>query len=72
MSLLTGTGGGPRDGLVVIQTGVVHLLVVEDDAAIADPMVDGLARSGFEVSRVAIGQGALGGGLDVAVTLEDG
>jgi DNA-binding response OmpR family regulator len=35
------------------------LLLVEDDEGIADPMVDGLARSGFEVSRVATGQGAL-------------
>jgi DNA-binding response OmpR family regulator len=37
----------------------VHLLVVEDDKSIADPMVDGLSRAGFDVSRVATGQAAL-------------
>jgi DNA-binding response OmpR family regulator len=37
----------------------VHLLVVEDDKSIADPMVNGLSRAGFDVSRVATGQAAL-------------
>jgi DNA-binding response OmpR family regulator len=50
------------------------LLVVEDDEGIADPMVDGLARSGFEVSRVATGQGALdaiGGATPIDMVLLD-
>jgi len=35
------------------------LLVVEDDDGIADPLVTGLRREGFEVERVARGQDAL-------------
>ena len=38
---------------------VVRLLVVEDDDGIADPLVEGLEREGFEVDRVADGAGAL-------------
>jgi DNA-binding response OmpR family regulator len=37
----------------------VHILVVEDEDAIADPLVAGLRREGYDVSRVATGQGAL-------------
>jgi DNA-binding response OmpR family regulator len=37
----------------------VHLLVVEDDEAIAVPLVRGLERSGYEVTRVATGHEAL-------------
>jgi two-component system, OmpR family, response regulator RegX3 len=37
----------------------VHVLVVEDDDAIADPLVTGLTRQGFTVTRVATGAGAL-------------
>jgi DNA-binding response OmpR family regulator len=37
----------------------VHILVVEDEDAIADPLVDGLRREGYDVSRVATGEGAL-------------
>jgi DNA-binding response OmpR family regulator len=37
----------------------VHLLVVEDDEAIAVPLVRGLERSGYEVTRVATGRDAL-------------
>ena len=37
----------------------MHLLVVEDEDAIAEPLVEGLLAEGFEVSRVATGQGAL-------------
>jgi two-component system response regulator RegX3 len=37
----------------------VRLLVVEDDDGIADPLVEGLAREGFEVTRVATGAEAL-------------
>jgi DNA-binding response OmpR family regulator len=34
-------------------------LVVEDEDAIADPLVAGLKREGYDVSRVATGEGAL-------------
>jgi DNA-binding response OmpR family regulator len=37
----------------------VHLLVVEDDDAIAVPLVEGLERAGFTTSRVATGADAL-------------
>jgi two-component system, OmpR family, response regulator RegX3 len=37
----------------------MHLLVVEDEDAIAEPLVEGLVAEGFEVTRVADGQGAL-------------
>ena len=37
----------------------MHILVVEDEDAIAEPLVNGLRREGFEVSRVATGAAAL-------------
>jgi DNA-binding response OmpR family regulator len=37
----------------------MHILVVEDEDAIADPLVAGLQREGYHVSRVATGEGAL-------------
>jgi len=37
----------------------VHLLVVEDEDAIAEPLVEGLEAEGFEVTRVATGRDAL-------------
>jgi DNA-binding response OmpR family regulator len=37
----------------------MHLLVVEDEDAIAEPLVDGLRREGFDVTRVANGTDAL-------------
>jgi DNA-binding response OmpR family regulator len=37
----------------------VHILVVEDEDAIAEPLVAGLQREGYDVSRVATGEGAL-------------
>jgi two-component system, OmpR family, response regulator RegX3 len=37
----------------------VRILVVEDEDAIAEPLVDGLRREGFEVERVATGEAAL-------------
>jgi DNA-binding response OmpR family regulator len=36
-----------------------RLLVVEDDESIAEPLVEGLEREGFEVARVATGAAAL-------------
>jgi DNA-binding response OmpR family regulator len=37
----------------------MHILVVEDEDAIADPLVAGLRREGYDVSRVATGEDAL-------------
>ena len=37
----------------------MHILVVEDEDAIAEPLVNGLRREGFDVSRAANGQEAL-------------
>jgi two-component system response regulator RegX3 len=37
----------------------VHILVVEDEDAFAEPLVAGLEREGYEVSRVDTGEGAL-------------
>jgi two-component system, OmpR family, response regulator RegX3 len=55
-------GGGSRQG------ESVHLLVVEDDEAIAVPLVRGLERSGFGVTRVATGRDALAaGGMDLVL-----
>ncbi len=39
--------------------GGVKVLVVEDEDAIADPLLEGLGREGFEVERAATGQEAL-------------
>jgi two-component system response regulator RegX3 len=38
---------------------IVKVLVVEDDDAIAEPLVEGLRREGFDVARVATGGEAL-------------
>ena len=37
----------------------MHILVVEDEDAIAEPLAEGLRREGFEVTRVANGTDAL-------------
>jgi two-component system, OmpR family, response regulator RegX3 len=37
----------------------MHILVVEDEDSIAEPLVTGLRREGFDVSRVATGADAL-------------
>ena len=37
----------------------MHILVVEDEDAIADPLVAGLRREGYDVARVATGEDAL-------------
>lgn len=39
--------------------GGVRVLIVEDEDAIADPLVEGLGREGYEVVRVATGAAAL-------------
>ena len=48
---------------------VVRILVVEDDPAIADPLVAGLARNGFEPTHVGDGRSALAavGGADMVL-----
>ncbi len=38
---------------------LMHLLVVEDEDSIAEPLVEGLRAEGFDVTRVATGQAAL-------------
>jgi two-component system response regulator RegX3 len=47
----------PRRGVATLCG--VHILVVEDEDAIAEPLVDGLRREGFGVTRVANGKDAL-------------
>ena len=37
----------------------MNVLIVEDEDAIAEPLVEGLAREGYEVTRVATGAAAL-------------
>jgi len=37
----------------------MKVLIVEDEDAIAEPLAEGLVREGFDVSRVATGEGAL-------------
>jgi DNA-binding response OmpR family regulator len=48
----------------------MKLLVVEDDDGIAEPMVEGLTREGFEVQRVANGADALAAPLPDLVLLD--
>jgi DNA-binding response OmpR family regulator len=50
----------------------VRVLIVEDDDAIAEPLVEGLTREGFDVDRVADGAGALGAPTPDVVLLDLG
>lgn len=50
---------------------MVRLLVVEDDDAIAEPLVAGLAREGFDVTRVTTGQAAVDAAGSADVVLLD-
>ncbi len=50
----------------------MHLLVVEDDEGIAEPLVEGLRREGFEVSWVGTGAEALAAGPVDMVLLDLG
>ena len=52
--------------------GRVRLLLVEDDDAIAGPLVKGLGREGFEVTRVATGSDALAAEASDLVLLDLG
>jgi DNA-binding response OmpR family regulator len=49
----------------------VHLLVVEDDDAIADPLIEGLERAGFTATRAATGAEALTRASGVDLVLLD-
>jgi two-component system response regulator RegX3 len=49
----------------------MHLLVVEDDDAIAVPLVEGLERAGYTVARAATGAGALARLADAELVLLD-
>jgi DNA-binding response OmpR family regulator len=49
----------------------MHILVVEDEDAIADPLVDGLRREGYDVARVATGEAALEAASPADVVLLD-
>ncbi len=48
----------------------MHVLIVEDEDAIATPLVEGLIREGYEVSRVATGAEALAAPLPDLVLLD--
>jgi two-component system response regulator RegX3 len=52
--------------------GAVQVLLVEDDDAIAEPLVKGLEREGFSVERVATGAAALDAGEPDVVLLDLG
>jgi two-component system, OmpR family, response regulator RegX3 len=49
----------------------VHLLIVEDDDAIAVPLVEGLERADFTVTRVATGEAALDSASSADLVLLD-
>ncbi len=49
----------------------MKILVVEDDPAIAEPLVAGLARNGFEPHHVGDGRGALAAVTDADLVLLD-
>ena len=49
----------------------MHLLVVEDDDAIATPLVEGLERAGFTTTRAGTGTAALAGIDDADLVLLD-
>jgi DNA-binding response OmpR family regulator len=50
----------------------VRVLIVEDDDAIAEPLLEGLTREGFDVNRVADGAGALRAPIPDVVLLDLG
>src|SRR4051812_50030240 len=60
-----------RDRPLRTLPSVARLLVVEDDAAISEPLVRALAREGHDVEHVATGAAALDrvetGGVDLLV-----
>jgi DNA-binding response OmpR family regulator len=48
----------------------VHILLVEDEDAIAEPLAEGLRREGYEVERAATAAGALAAGAADLVLLD--
>jgi DNA-binding response OmpR family regulator len=48
----------------------MHILVVEDEDTIAEPLVEGLRREGFEVDRAATGAAALEAAIPDVVLLD--
>ena len=55
-------------GVICSHSGGVHVLVVEDDDAIATPLMAGLEREGLTVTRAATGAEALiADGVDVVL-----
>ncbi len=48
----------------------MHILVVEDEDSIADPLVDGLRREGFDVTRAATAAAALAADAGDVVLLD--
>jgi two-component system response regulator RegX3 len=54
-----GTKGRQSLGKAAASVACVQVLLVEDDDAIAEPLVKGLEREGFAVERVASGSAAL-------------
>src|SRR5262245_5232955 len=57
-----------RSGLLARHADAMNLLVVEDDESIAAPLVRGLERFGFEVTRVSTGREALANeGMDLVL-----
>jgi two-component system response regulator RegX3 len=60
-----------RAGGSVASADGPRLLVVEDDASIAEPLVEGLEREGFAVSQAATGAAALEAADDADLVLLD-
>jgi len=54
-----------------VHAGWVHLLVVEDDDAIAVPLVNGLQKAGFTTTRAATGAEALANFVSADLVLVD-
>ncbi len=54
------------------QAVTVHLLLVEDDDAISEPLIKGLRREGYSTTRVATGAAALSAGPVDLVLLDLG
>jgi two-component system, OmpR family, response regulator RegX3 len=54
----------------VVTMGLMNVLLVEDEDAIAEPLAQGLRREGFDVERVATGEEALRAPLPDLVLLD--
>ena len=65
------TQGTTHHGKDSVKNSPVRVLVVEDDDAIADPLVRGLERDGYEVVLATTGSDGLARAADVDVVLLD-